>query len=472
MPASMLRLLLLGIALLTARAIAAPPPNIVLIFVDDMGYADISPFGGKVATPNLERMAREGRKFTNFHVSSAVCSASRAALLTGCYHNRVSIHGALGPGAKIGLNPKETTIAELAKSRGYTTSMSGKWHLGDAAPLLPMHHGFDQWLGLPYSNDMWPHHPEAKGGTYPKLPLFDGDRVADDEVTPEDQRLLTTRYTEHVVAFIERNKDRPFFCYLAHNMPHVPLYVSDKFSGKSGAGIYGDVMQEIDWSVGEVLSALERSGIAENTWVIFTSDNGPWLSYGEHAGSSGQLREGKGTSWEGGTRVPCLMRWPGKIPAGTTTDTILSTIDILPTVAAQIGAKLPDQKIDGLNVWPIIVGEKDAKNPHEGYATYYAGNELQSVTNGQWKLVFPHSYRSMEGRPKATGGIPAKYRQEKVTQAQLYDLTSDPGEKTDVASANPEIVNRLSKFAETIRADLGDSLTKTKATGAREPGRR
>jgi arylsulfatase A len=467
----MLRILFLILAIGSLHA-ETRPPNIVLIFVDDMGYADISPFGGKVATPNFDRLAREGRKFTNFHVSSAVCSASRAALLTGCYHNRVGIHGALGPGAKIGLNPQETTIAEIAKSRGYATDMAGKWHLGDAPNLLPVRQGFDGWLGLPYSNDMWPHHPEARAGTYPKLPLFDGDRIVDDEISPDDQRLLTTRYTEHAVAFIERNKARPFFCYLAHNMPHVPLYVSDKFSGKSGAGIHGDVIQEIDWSVGEVLAALDRNGIAENTWIIFTSDNGPWLSYGEHAGSSGPFREGKGTSWEGGTRVPCLMRWPGKIPAGTTCETMLSTIDILPTIATQIAAKLPDQKIDGLNVWPLIAGESGAKNPHEGYATYYANNELQSVTDGRWKLVFPHTYRTMGPTPKATGGIPAKHRQEKIAQPQLFDLDSDPGEKSDVAAANSELVERLSKFADGIRADLGDSLTQVKATGNREPGQR
>jgi arylsulfatase A len=468
----MLRVLFLCILAIGPLHAETRPPNIVLIFVDDMGYADISPFGGKVATPSFERMAREGRKFTNFHVSSAVCSASRAALLAGCYHNRVGIHGALGPGAKIGLNPQETTIAELTKSRGYATDMAGKWHLGDAPGFLPIDQGFDGWLGLPYSNDMWPHHPEAKAGTYPKLPLFDGDRVVDDEISPDDQRLLTTRYTERAVAFIERNKARPFFCYLAHNMPHVPLYVSDKFSGKSGAGIYGDVMQEIDWSVGEVLAALDRNGIAENTWVIFTSDNGPWLSYGEHAGSGGAFREGKGTSWEGGTRVPCLMRWPGRIPAGTTGETMLSTIDILPTIAAQIGAKLPGQKIDGLNVWPLIAGESGAKNPHEGYATYYANNELQSVTDGRWKLVFPHTYRTMGETPKATGGVPAKYRQEKVTQPQLFDLDVDPGEKSDVAAGNSEVLSRLSKFADGIRTDLGDSLTQAKGTGSRAPGRR
>lgn len=467
----MLRLLLLGIVLFAGSVVAAPP-NIIIIFCDDMGYADIAPFGGKVATPHLDRLAKEGRKFTNFHVASAVCSASRAALLTGCYPNRVGIQGALGPKAKVGLNPEETTIAELAKARGYATGMSGKWHLGDAPEFLPTRQGFDEWLGLPYSNDMWPHHPEAKPGTYPKLPLYDGERVIDEEVTPDDQRQLTTRYTERAVAFVERNKERPFFFYLAHSMPHVPIFVSEKFEGKSGAGLYGDVMQEIDWSVGEVVAAVERAGVADNTWIIFTSDNGPWLSYGEHAGSSGQFREGKGTSWEGGTRVPCIMRWPGKLPAGTDCDTRLGTIDLLPTIAARIGAPLPERKIDGLDVWPVLANEKDARNPHEGYATYYGNNRLEAVTDGRWKLMLPHGYRTMGDTPKAKGGIPAKYRNIQIAHPQLFDLEADPGEQNDLATAEPAITERLGKLAEAFRADLGDSLTKTPAKNARPPGRR
>ena len=435
------------------------PPNVVIIFCDDLGYADIGPFGQKAfATPNLDRMAAEGRCLTNFHVSSAVCSASRSALITGCYHNRVGIHGALGPGAKIGLQPSEMTIADMLKSRGYATGMSGKWHLGDRPEWLPLAQGFDEYLGLPYSNDMWPHHPQAKPGAYPKLPLIDGDRVLDPEVTADDQRQLTTRYTERAVAFIERNKERPFFFYLAHSMPHVPLFVSDKFAGKSGAGLFGDVIQEIDWSVGQVLDALKRAGVDEHTLVLFTSDNGPWLSYGDHAGSAGPLREGKGTSWDGGTRVPCVVRWPGKIPAGTRTDTIAMTIDVLPTLAALTGTKLQTQKLDGLNVWPILSGAPDAKNPHEAYATWYARNELQSVTNGHWKLVFPHTYRSAVDMPRATGGIPSNYKPVKLGKMMLYDLTADIGETTDRSAEQPEIVARLSKFADKMRAELGDTL--------------
>jgi arylsulfatase A len=468
--ARMARLLLLILALNASLFGATRPPNIVLIFVDDMGYADIGPFGATLSTPNFDRVAREGRKFTNFHVTSAVCSASRAALLTGCYHNRVGVAGAFGPNSRIGLNPGETTIAELVKTRGYATGMAGKWHLGDKAPFLPTRQGFDEWFGIPYSGDMWPHHPEAKPGTYPRLPLFEGDKIIDEEITPEEQRQLTTQYTERAVAFIERHKDRPFFFYLAHNQPHVPLFVSDKFHGKSGAGLFGDVIQEIDWSVGQILGALERTGIAENTWIIFTSDNGPWLSYGDHAGSAGHLREGKGTSWEGGTRVPCLMRWPGKIPAGSECSIRLSTIDLLPTIAAQIGAPLPERQLDGRDVWPVLVGGPDAKNPHAAYATYYGDNRLEAVTDGRWKLVFPHTYRSIQGVPKATGGIPSKYRQQSITTAQLFDLEKDPSETTDVAAANPDVVTRLQAAAEKFRAELGDSLTKRPPTKARLPG--
>jgi arylsulfatase len=289
--------------------------------------------------------------------------------------------------------------------------------------------------------------------------MYDGEKVIIPAMTHEDQNQLTTRYTERAVAFIERNKDRPFFFYLAHSMPHVPLHVSAKFAGKSGAGLFGDVIQEIDWSVGEVLAALKRAGVDDNTLVIFTSDNGPWLSYGDHAGSAGPLREGKGTSWDGGTRVPCVVRWPGKIPVGSKTGTIAMTIDVLPTVAALAGAKLPERKIDGLDVWPILSGAPDAKNPHAAYATWYARNELQSVTDGQWKLVFPHTYRSAVGMPRATGGMPSNYTVAKVEKPALYDLTADVGETTDQAAEHPEIVAKLSKFADQMRGELGDTLT-------------
>jgi arylsulfatase A len=449
-------------------------PNIVIIFIDDQGYGDIGPFGAKgYTTPNLDRMAAQGCKFTNFHVPQPVCSASRAGLLTGCYPNRIGIHGALGPAAKLGIAGSELTLAELVKQKGYATGMAGKWHLGRPKQFLPTHHGFDEYFGLPYSNDMWPLHPEAKKGAYPPLPLIEGDTEIKSDLGHEDQNRLTTQYTERAVKFIEKNKDRPFFFYLAHTMVHVPLHVSDKFRGKSQQGLYGDACMEVDWSVGEVLAALKRAGVEENTWVIYTSDNGPWLSYGNHAGSAGPLREGKGTCWEGGTREPTLMRWPGKIPAGTTNEAMLMTIDLFPTIAKLIGAELPRHKIDGLDAWPLIAGQKGTTNPHEGYAFYYEQNQLQAVVSadGRWKLQLPHSYRTLGGRPGGRDGIPAKYETRKVNVSELYDLQSDIGETTNVAEKQAEIVKRLEDFAEKTRADLGDSLTDRIGKGVREPGR-
>jgi arylsulfatase len=457
-----------------AAASASRPPNVVIIFTDDQGYGDVGVFGAKgFKTPNLDRLARQGVKFTNFHVAQPVCSASRAALLTGCYPNRIGIHGALGPMAKHGINDNEVTLAELLKHKGYATGMAGKWHLGRPTQFLPVHHGFDEYFGLPYSNDMWPSHPEARKGTYPTLPLIEGDQVVDSEITPAEQPNLTTWYTERAVKFIERNKDRPFFFYLAHSMPHVPLHVSDKFKGRSKQGLYGDVIMEIDWSVGEVMKALKRCGVEKDTWVIFTSDNGPWLSYGNHAGSAVPLREGKGTCWEGGTRVPCIMRWPGKIPKGKSSDVMLMTIDLFPTIAKLLGAELPANKIDGLDVWPLIAGEQGAKNPHEAYFSYYETSQLQAVTsgNGRWKLQLPHTFRTLAGRPGGTNGLPARYEQVKVSEPELYDLKNDIGETKNVAAQNPEIVQRLLAHVELARADLGDALTKREGSGVREPGR-
>ena len=467
-------LVLVSVVAATLAPAAERLPNVVIIFTDDQGYGDLGAFGAKgYTTPHIDSLARDGAKFTNFHVAEAVCSASRAALLTGCYNNRIGIFGALGPQATHGINAAETTIAELLKSRGYATGMAGKWHLGHREPFIPNRHGFDESFGLPYSNDMWPHHPEAKKGTYPSLFLWENGKVVDADVTPEDQPNLTTWYTERAVKFIERNKDRPFFFYLAHSMPHVPLFVSDKFKGKSQQGLYGDVIMEIDWSVGQVLATLQKHGLEKDTLVIFTTDNGPWLSYGNHAGSAGPLREGKGTSWEGGTRVPCLMRWPGKIPAGAVADDYLMTIDLLPTVAHLTGAKLPALPIDGLNVWPLLARQPGAKNPHEGYGIWYAQNELQAVVSGdgRWKLVLPHRYRTLAGRPGGRDGVPAKYDNHEVAAPQLYDLKADLGETADVSAQHPDEVKRLLAFAEKCREDLGDSLTNRKGKGAREAGR-
>lgn len=454
----------------------AATPNIVIIFMDDMGYADVGCFGAQgYQTPNIDALAAQGRKFTNFHVAQPVCSASRTALLTGCYPNRLGMHGALGPSAKHGIHDDEMTIAELVKQKGYATAAVGKWHLGHLPRFLPVKHGFDEYYGIPYSNDMWPYHPQAKPGTYPKLPMVENDRVVDEEITPEDQTRLTTDYTTRSVRFIEKNKEKPFFLYLAHSMVHVPLFVSDKFKGKSGKGLFADVMMEVDWSVGEIMAALKKNGLEDNTWVIFTSDNGPWLSYGDHAGSAGPLREGKGTCWEGGTRVTGIMKWPGKIPAGTTTDAMMMTIDLLPTIAHVMDAKLPAHKIDGLNCWPIVAGENGAKNPHDFYAFYYEQNQLQAITSGdgRWKLQLPHKYRAMQGvTDKAANGIPVLYKQQTIDQPELYDLYADVSESKNVATGHPDIIAKLQQHAATIRAELGDSLMKQpKGAGTREPGR-
>lgn len=430
------------------------PPNIVLIFADDLGYGDLGCFGGKNPTPHLDRMAREGVRFTNFYVAQAVCSASRAALLTGKYSNRAGILGALGPASKNGLVKNETTIASLLKRLGYATCIIGKWHLGHLAEHLPMNHGFDEYYGLPYSNDMWPKHPTTK---FPNLPLMEGAKIL--EYNP-DQARLTTEYTERAVRFIERNKDKPFFLYLPLSMPHVPLFVSDRHKGKSGQGLYGDVILEIDWSVGQLLDTLQRLGLDDDTLVIFTSDNGPWLSYGNHAGSAGPLREGKGTAWEGGVRVPFLARWPGHIPPGKTTPEPAMTIDMLPTVARLCGGSLPTHKIDGQDISPLLFGKTDAKSPHEALYFYW-GKELHAVRSGPWKLYFPHTYRTLAGIPGGKDGQPVPYKNARCG-LELYNLESDLGETRNVAPVNPEVVRRLQALADRMRQELGDELQKKK----------
>jgi arylsulfatase A-like enzyme len=463
--------MLLGLAFAAVLAVAASavaqdrPPNIVVVYCDDLGYADIGCFGAKgYATPNIDRMAKEGMRFTDFYVAQAVCTASRAALLTGCYSNRIGLLSALGPNSKVGISDGETTVAKVLKARGYATAIYGKWHLGDAARFLPLRHGFDEYFGLPYSNDMWPSHPQSK---FPDLPLIENDAVKIPKVTADHQKQLTTWYTEHAVAFIEKNKDRPFFLYVPHSMPHVPIFVSDKFAGKSGAGLYGDVIAEIDWSVGEILAALQKHGLDERTLVIFTSDNGPWLSYGDHAGSAGPLREGKGTMFDGGVRVPCVMRWPGKIAPGSVCRELAATIDVLPTAAALAGAKLPERKIDGKDIRPLMF-EAGAKSPHEVY-WYYWGRELHAVRSGKWKLHLAHSYRTLAGKP-GSGGKPGPYKNV-LAEPALYDLEADVGETTDVAAKHPEVVARLRALAEAAREELGDALTKREGKGVREPGR-
>lgn len=465
---------LLALAILatgTARADTPRPahPNVIIIFTDDQGYQDVGAFGSPdIETPHLDQLAAEGVRLTRFRAAQAVCSASRAALLTGTYPNRLGIHGALDHRSNHGLHPEETTIAEVLKPLGYRTAIFGKWHLGHHDPFLPTRQGFDEFFGLPYSNDMWPHHPENPN-YYPSLPLYENETVLD---TLSEQHALTTWYTERAVDFIGRSKDEPFFLYLAHSMPHVPLYVSGKFAGKSERGLYGDVIMEIDWSVGQVIDALRKHGIADRTLVIFTSDNGPWLSYSGHSGSALPLREGKGTAWEGGVRVPCIAWWPGQLPAGRTQDAPAMTIDLLPTIAHLAGGQLPAREIDGRNIWPLMQVAENAVSPHDAYYIYYNRNELQAVVMGHWKLYLPHAYRTLApGQAHRDDGIPVKYAMVRIETPELYDLKSDASETANVAAQHPDIVSAMLALAQRAREDMGDALTKTEGKNLREPGR-
>ena len=446
---------------------AAAPPNIVIVFADDQGYGDVGCFGAQAyETPHLDRMASEGMRFTSFYVSQAVCGASRASLLTGCYANRIGMLGAPSHAATHGIHADEVLISELCKQQGYATAIYGKWHLGHHEPFLPLQNGFDDYLGLPYSNDMWPHHPTSTA--FPDLPMFDGNLIINPRVAPEDQVYLTTWYTERALKFIDQHHAQPFFLYVPHSMPHVPLFVSEKYRAKSAQGMYGDVIMEIDWCVGRILDRLAHHGIDENTLVIYTSDNGPWLSYGNHAGSAGPLREGKGTTWEGGVREPCIMRWPGKIPAGSECQELAATIDLLPTIAGLIDAKLPDHPIDGKDIWPLMSGRPDARTPHDSYC-YYWGKHLQAIRVGDWKLHFPHGYRSLTGAP-GRDGLPDGYTQQK-TDLALYNLKEDLGETTDIQDQHPEIVAKLQRYADDARQELGDSAHKITGAGYRPPAR-
>ena len=449
---------LLG-ALASSHAPQPPAsPNFIIIYADDLGYADIGPFSTRTGnarpqTPSLDRLASEGIRLTNFYVAQAVCSASRAALLTGSYSNRIGITGALNHTAKHGINPDELTIAEVLKQRDYATAIFGKWHLGHEPPFLPQRHGFDEYFGLPYSNDMWPRHPE-RGSFFPDLPLIDGEKVT--QLDP-DQSTLTALYTDRAVRFIDKNRGKPFFLYVAHTMPHVPLFASQKFQGKTGAGLYADVIAEVDWSVGRIVDAVRRAGIDERTLIIFTSDNGPWLSYGNHGGSAAGFREGKGTTFEGGVRVPFVARWPGRIAKGATSDVPAMTIDMLPTLARLAEVTLPQERIiDGRDLWPVLTNPRAAATPHEALYFYW-GTELHAIRSGRWKLHLPHPYQSLE--TAGADGRPGKYVRKEIGLS-LFDLQTDPGETTDVAAKHPDVVKQLLDHAERAREDLGDSLTR------------
>ncbi|MFZ9388535.1 MAG: sulfatase [Chitinophagaceae bacterium] len=457
----------------------AQPPNVVIIFMDDMGYGDpVCYGGGPYQTPNMDALAANGIRFTDFHVAQAVCTASRTALMTGCYPTRLGISGAINHQSKIALNPEEETIAELLKEKGYRTAAYGKWHLGHKVPFLPMQQGFDEYYGIPYSNDMWPHDFDGTLVTdtasfkskYPPLSLIEGNNTVKTIDSFSDQDQLTTAFTERAVSFIRKNKSNPFFLYLAHPMVHVPLGVSEKFKGKSGAGMFGDVMEEVDWSVGEVIRTLKENGILNKTLVIFTSDNGPWLTFGNHAGSSGAYREGKGTAWEGGLRVPCIISWPGKLNSGTVCNKLLTTMDILPTLSDICGTRLPAKKIDGVSFKELLLGDPQS-TPRDEFAYYYDRNNLKAIRKGNWKLVFPARSQTY-GPPATIGGdrYPGKYGEIQVPLA-LYNLSNDPGEDRDVKDQHPEIVNQLTEIADRYRKALGDGLTQVVGNEVREAGK-
>jgi arylsulfatase A len=463
-------LLPLILSLLTAAAPAADKPNFIIINIDDMGYADIAPFGSKLnRTPNLDRMAQEGRKLTSFY-GAPVCSPSRSALMTGCYPKRVlPIPGVLFPGAAVGLNPAEHTVAELLKAAGYTTACIGKWHLGDQPEFLPPRRGFDYYLGLPYSNDMGPGEdgaksslgdplpkprpgqagaPAAPDGTgitadQPPLPLVENETVIG-RVRQDEQQGLVERYTKAALKFIRDNQEKPFFLYLPHNAVHFPIYPGKKWAGQSPNGNYSDWVEEVDWSVGQVLDTVRSLHLESRTLVLFTSDNG-----GTPRAVNAPLRGFKGSTWEGGMREPTIAWWPGKIPAGTTSGAIAGMLDVLPTLVKLGGGQVPaDHKIDGGDLWPVLVGEPGAKSPHEVFY-FYNGLRLEAVRSGPWKLRLA-SANKPAAKPGATPAAPAA-----PALDQLYNLDADIGEAKNVAAANPDEVSRLRAFADVMKDDLG-----------------
>jgi len=423
-------------------------PNIVLMFLDDSGWADFRPFGDTpYPTPNVERLASQGCCYHQFYVPQAICSASRASLLTGCYPGRHKIYGAIPPRAR-GLDPSFATIADVLKTEGYATGIFGKWHIGDHEETRPPARGFDESSGLMYSNDMWKHHPASRHFDDKELQFWRNGKIEIGDVSPEQQRSLTTWYTEHAVDFIGRHKDEPFFCYVPHNMPHVPLYCSDKFDGKSGHGLYADVMMEIDWSMGQLMDTLDEHGLADNTIVIFTSDNGPWISYGNHAGVT-PYREAKGTGFDGGTRSACVMRMPGTIPAGAISHQAFCSVDLLPTLANLAGASFPSSPIDGVDVLPILSCDPTATNPHDYYPVS-TGRTFDGVVSGdgKWKLHLPHSYRTLA--EAGNDGQPGRYEQAHI-DLSLFDMENDPYETTNVIDEHPEVAGQLQAYAESHR---------------------
>ena len=444
---SILFLLIAAFGLISCNTEEAPDmPNVVIIFLDDSGWADFEPFGEiALETPHVTQMAAEGTAFHNFYVPQAVCSASRSALLSGCYPGRTKVFGAHGPNAW-GLDTTFATMGEVFGRAGYATAAFGKWHCGDQPETRSYARGFDETCGLMYSNDMWKNHPESPDywGQWP-LQYWENGKVTIEDVDHADQKNLTRWYTEHAVDFIDRHQDDPFLLYVPHSMPHVPLYCSDEFEGKSGKGLYWDVMLEIDWSVGEINRALKERGLDENTIVILTSDNGPWISYGNHAGIT-PFREAKGTSFDGGIRSACIMKYPAGIKAGAVSGRTFGSVDLLPTLCQMAGVPLPENEIDGENVWAVITGVEGAENPHAYYA-FSNGNNFEGILSGdgRWKLHLPHAYRILE--TDGADGIPGKYGIARIDTA-LFDMLSDPLESTNVISEQVEIAEELIGIAE------------------------
>jgi len=442
-----------GAASLQASQSGTQRPNIVIIFLDDSGYADFRPFGKTpYPTPNVEKLASEGCQFHQFYVPQAICSASRSALLSGCYPGRTGVVGAHSPGAR-GLDPSFATMGEVLKTAGYRTAVFGKWHIGDQPDTRPPARGFDESCGLMYSNDMWEFHPQHPEHYKTPLHFWENGKIKVERMTKKEQPMLTTWYTEHAVDFIRRNKSNPFLLYVPHSMPHVPLFRSEKFAGKSGTGVYGDVMMELDWSVNQIMKSLKDNGLEDNTLVIMTSDNGPWTSYGNHAGHT-PFREAKGTSFDGGTRSAFIMRYPGKIKAGTVSNRTMCTIDLLPTIAKLAGAKLPKNPIDGLDVWDLIIDKNGAQNPHKYYA-FSTNKTFEGVISGdgRWKLHLPHSYRTLVYA--GNDGNPGEYRQAEIGLS-LFDMEADPYEKENVLSKFPDVAKRMQGFAEEHRRQFYD----------------
>jgi arylsulfatase A-like enzyme len=457
--------LLSSLCVFAATALAADKPNFIIINIDDMGYADIGPFGSRLnRTPNLDRMAKEGRKLTCFY-AAPVCSPSRSALMTGCYPKRVlPIPSVLFPGAAVGLNPKERTVAELLKEAGYSTACIGKWHLGDQPEFLPPRRGFDYYLGLPYSNDMGPgedgtksslgeplpkpspNPPSAKiaeiGITdhQPPLPLVENETVIA-RVRQDEQQGLVERYTTAAVKFIKTHTDKPFFLYLAHNAVHFPIYPGKAWAGRSPNGHYSDWVEEVDWSVGQVLDTVRELHLDSHTFVLFTSDNG-----GTPRAVNAPLRGFKTTTWEGGMREPTIAWWPGKVPAGTETDAITAMFDVLPTFVHLAGGNVPtDRKLDGEDIWPVLAAAPGAKSPHEVFY-FYRGLVLEGVRSGPWKLRLAIADK-VPTKPGQPAGPPP--------QDRLFNLATDIGESKNVAAENPDEVARLHALADAMKGDLG-----------------